>query len=429
MKRLHSVHLKHFKNTENSPCEKLPLPNKVKIPMSMHMGAPCTPLVKVGEEVFVGTKIGDTEAFMSAPIHSSVSGKVKAITDYTLANGRTCKAVEIEPDGNQTLDSNIKPIELTDKSNFIKAVRESGAVGLGGAGFPTHIKLNPKTSIDTLVVNGAECEPYITVDDRLMLEDAKSIVEGIKMIIKVCGIEKSVIGIESNKPKAIQLLKELTADYEEISVCQVPSTYPQGAEKVLIYSTTGRIVAEGELPSDQSVIVMNVSSIAFLYSYFQTGIPLISRNVTVDGSAIGKPCNVTVPIGTPIIDVLNYAKADVDSINKLILGGPMMGMCAYSIDTPITKTNNAILGLNDYVTPVTTDCIKCGRCLRACPLDLMPTELETAYKTKNIPLLQKLKVNLCMNCGCCTYVCPAKRPLAETNQLAKMLLPKPAPKK
>lgn len=390
----------------------------------MHMGAPCNPLVKVKDQVFVGTKIGDTDAFMSAPIHSSVSGTVKAISDYLMANGRTCKMVEIETDGNQTVDENIKPINLSDRASFLKSVRESGAVGLGGAGFPTHIKLNPKTPIDILVVNGAECEPYITSDYRLMLDNPKRILGGIKKVMKVCGIPKACVGIEANKPQAIAKFKELTKDMEEIEIHELPSTYPQGAEKVLIYSTTGRIVAEGELPSDQGVIVMNVSTAGFLQSYFETGMPLVERTLTIDGSAVKKPCNITVPIGTPIRDALEYAQTDIESINKLIMGGPMMGMCVYSVDSPIIKMNNAILALNDYVPPVTTDCIKCGRCIKACPFNLMPREIELAYKTKNVSQLQKLKVGLCMNCGSCTYVCPAKRPLAETNQLAKGLLPR-----
>lgn len=242
--------------------------------------------------------------------------------------------------------------------------------------------------------------------------------------MKVCGIPKAIIGIEANKPEAISKLKELSKDLEEIDVQELPSNYPQGAEKVLIFNTTHRIVAEGELPSDQGVIVMNASTIGFLYNYFETGMPLVERTLTVDGSAVKKPCNVTVPIGTTIRDILQYAQADIESINKLILGGPMMGMCAYNLDNPIIKMNNAILGLNDYVPPITTDCIKCGRCIKACPFNLMPREIELAYKTKNVELLQKLKVNLCMNCGSCTYVCPAKRPLAETNQLAKGLLPR-----
>lgn len=424
MKKLNSVHLKHCKNTEDCTVEKIPLTKIVKIPMSMHMGVPCNPLVKVKDQVFVGTKIGDTDAFMSAPIHSSVSGTVKAITDYLMANGRTCKIIEIETDGNQTVDENIKPINLSDRANFLKSVRESGAVGLGGAGFPTHIKLNPKTPVDTLVVNGAECEPYITSDYRLMIDNPKQILGGIKKVMKVCGIQKACIGIEVNKPQAIATFKELTKDMEEIEIHELPSTYPQGAEKILIYSITGRIVAESELPSDQGVIVMNVSTAGFIQNYFDTGMPLVERTLTVDGSAVKKPCNVTVPIGTPIRDVLEYAQADIESINKLIMGGPMMGMCVYSIDSPVIKMNNAILGLNDYVPPVTTDCIKCGRCIKACPFNLMPREMEIAYKTKNVELLQKLKVNLCMNCGSCTYVCPAKRPLAETNQLAKGLLPR-----
>jgi len=390
----------------------------------MHIGTPCNPIVNVNDEVFVGTKIGDTDELISAPIHSSVSGKVTDIIEYQLENGLSSKMVEIETDGKQTINPDIKPITLTDKNNFLKSVRESGSVGLSGAGFPTHIKLNPKTPLDTLVVNAIECEPYITSDYRLMIEHPEQVIKGIKMIMKVSGVVRAIIGIGANKPQAIAKFKELTANMEEIIVHRLRSTYPQGEEKGLVYSTTGRIVAEDELSSDQGVIVMNVSTIAFLNNYFETGMPLVSRTVTVDGSAVKNPCNVIVPIGTPMVDVLHYAQADIDTINKLIVGGPMMGISINSKDAPIVKMTNSILAMKDYVPPKTTECIKCGRCIKACPINLMPRNLERAYQSKNVRLLQKLKVNMCMNCGSCTYVCPAKRPLAETHQLAKELLSK-----
>ena len=424
MKKLNGVHLAHNKGTEHSACVQLPLPARVRIPVLMNMGAPCTLLVKVGDTVQVGQKIGDTEAPFSVPVHASVSGTVTAITEVLSANGSTCKAVEIEPDGKQTVSPEVKPPVFSDRAGFVKAIRESGAVGLGGAGFPTHIKLNPKTPIDTLVINGAECEPYITADYRQMVEAPEEIINGIKMIMEQLQIPKAKIGIENNKPQAVKVLVELADKYPEIEIAPLPTTYPQGAEKVMIYNTTGRIVKEGQLPSDTGVIVLNVSTVAFLWRYAQTGMPLVERRLTVDGDTVKKPCNLIVPIGTLVSDVLAYAQCDMDKVRALIGGGPMMGMCLYTAETPIGKPNNAILALEHYQENPETACIRCGRCIKACPMRLMPTELEKAYHARDVEALQKLKLSLCMNCGSCTYVCPAGRHLAETHQLAKALLPR-----
>ncbi len=424
MKKLNGIKLKHFKGTENCEAVHFKTPSNVKILMSMNMGTPCTPLVKKGDEVFVGQKIGDSDAFFSVPVHSSVSGKVTEISDFRLSNGSVCKVAEIETDGKQTQSSEVKPPEITDKGSFLRSVRESGACGLGGAGFPTHIKLNPKNEIDTLIINAAECEPYITSDYRLMVERPENVIGGIRLIMKQLNIKNAIIGIEDNKPEAIKHYKEITDKEDTIDVCILPSQYPQGAEKVLIYTTTGRIVMEGELPSDQKVIVLNVSTIAFLYKYTQTGIPLIRRRITVEGDAVKNPRNVIAPIGTSIRDLLIFAETDIDSLKQVIVGGPMMGSCILSIDTPITKTSNSILAVKNYTKSEESSCIRCGRCIKACPLNLMPTELERAYKTKNIQALIDLKIMLCMNCGCCTYVCPANRKLAEVNQIAKFLVPK-----
>ncbi|MCQ2464996.1 MAG: electron transport complex subunit RsxC [Oscillospiraceae bacterium] len=423
MHRLNSIRLNHSKNTAGIEAVRLPVPAYVKIPMSMHMGAPCTPLVKKGDTVLVGQKIGDTDAFFSAPVHSSVSGTVKDVSDYRLINGMVCKAVEIETDGQQTL-CECTPPEITDRESFIKAVRESGICGLGGAGFPTHIKLNPKGEIDTLIINAAECEPYITSDYRQMIERPENVLGGIRLVMKYLGIPKAVFAIESNKPDAIAEFRKLTGNEPEIEVYQLPSTYPQGAEKVLIHSTTGRVVMEGQLPSDQKVIVMNVSTAAFIYKYTQTGVPLVNRRITVEGSAVGKPCNVIAPIGTMVSELLKFAETDTENVKKLIAGGPMMGACLINAETPVVKTSNSFLADSDYTEPVTTACIRCGRCVRACSMNLMPLEIEKAYKRKDTAALQSLKLGLCMNCGACTYVCPANRKLAETNQLAKAFLPK-----
>lgn len=424
MKKLRGIRLNHRKNTENSATVDFPLPASVKIPMSMTMGAPCKLLVKKGDEVKVGQKIGDSDAPFSAPIHSGVSGKVSAVTEYRTAAGAVCQAIEIETDGSQTVSEEVKPPEVTDKAGFIKAVRESGACGLGGAGFPTHIKLATKSPIDTLIINAAECEPYITSDYREMIESPEDIIGGIRLVKESLGIAKAKLAIEANKPEAIKNFTEMAQNDDTIDIVTLPSSYPQGAEKVIIYNCTGRIVKEGELPSDEGVIVMNVSTAAFLYRYFKTGMPLVTRRLTVDGNAVGEPKNIRTVIGTSFREILEFCKTDIDSVRKLIGGGPMMGMSIPDMDMPVVKTSNALLAFRTYDERVTSACIRCGRCVRVCPFSLMPADIERAYRIKNIEELTKLKVNLCMNCGCCTYVCPANRKLAEINQLAKALLPR-----
>lgn len=424
MKKLRGIKLNHRKNTENSATVDFPLPASVKIPMSMTMGAPCKPLVKKGDEVKVGQKIGDSDAPFSAPIHSGVSGKVSAVTEYRTAAGAVCQAIEIETDGSQTASEEVKPPEVTDKEGFIKAVRESGACGLGGAGFPTHIKLATKSPIDTLIINAAECEPYITSDYREMIESPEDIIGGIRLVKESLGIAKAKLAIEANKPEAIKNFTEMAQNDDTIDIVTLPSSYPQGAEKVIIYNCTGRIVKEGELPSDDGVIVMNVSTAAFLYRYFKTGMPLVTRRLTVDGNAVGEPKNIRTVIGTSFREILEFCKTDIDSVRKLIGGGPMMGMSIPDMDMPVVKTSNALIAFRTYDERVTSACIRCGRCVRVCPFSLMPADIERAYRIKNIEELTKLKVNLCMNCGCCTYVCPANRKLAEINQLAKALLPR-----
>lgn len=424
MKKLNGIKLSHRKNTENSATVDFPLPSMVTIPMSMNMGAACQPLIKVGDEVKVGQKIGDSEAFVSTPVHSGVSGKVKGISDYLLANGSVCKAVEIETDGLQTVSEEVVPPVVTDKESLIKAVKESGLCGLGGAGFPTHIKLSPKNHIDTLIINGAECEPYITADYREMLENAEDIIGGIKLVKEKLGIDRAKLAIEANKPEAIKSFTEMAEKDDSIDIVTLPSGYPQGAEKVIIYNTTGRIVMEGMLPSDCNVIVLNVSTVSFIYRYVKTGMPLVARRLTVDGDAVKKPMNINAVIGTSFREILEFCETDISAVKKLIGGGPMMGMSLRSADMPVVKTSNALLAVNKYDDRKTSACIRCGRCVKACPFGLMPAEIERAYKIRDVEDLSALKVILCMNCGSCTYVCPANRKLAETNQLAKMLIPR-----
>lgn len=426
MNKLNGIHLAHNKGTKKCETIDFPLPKSVIIPMSQHMGAPCDCLVKKGDEVTVGQKIGDSGAFMSAPIHSSVSGKVTDVTDYLLPNGSVCKAVVIETDGNQTVCPDLRPPVINDRQSLIAAVRDCGLTGLGGAGFPTHVKLNydpAKTPVDTLVINAAECEPYITSDYRELMENPNDIIEGILLVQKYMGIPMCKVCIENNKPDAIELMKKKTAEIGSIDIVTLPSEYPQGAEKVIVYSATGRIVAEGELPSHQGVMVMNVSTVSHIYRYSQDGIPLVKRRITFDGDAVTEnKGNYFVPIGTRVSELLAHGKAE--DAKKILYGGPMMGMCLFDTEQPVTKTTNAILAFRNGESPKTTACIRCGKCVRTCPFGLMPLMIEKAYNAKDVEELKKLKVMLCMNCGCCSYACPAHRPLAEINQLAKSLIPR-----
>ncbi len=421
MRKIKGLHLRHNKNTANCQTEKFPVPKEVLIPMNMNMGAHSEPTVKVGDHVNIGDMIGDSSAFLSVPVHTGVSGTVKEITEIQAMNGK-CKAVRIETDEAQTVSENIKPPVINNRDDFVKALRESGLTGLGGAGFPTHIKHNPSVPIDMLVVNAAECEPYITSDHRQMLEDSDAVISGIKLVMKYLNIPQAVIGIEANKSDAIKLLQEKTKSDSNITVKKLPSVYPQGAEKILVFNLTGRLIKEKQLPSDQGVIVMNVSTAAYIHTYVRTGMPLTERRITVDGDLIKKPCNLFVKIGTPVSEILEYAECDTEKLRKLIMGGPMMGACAYDINTVISKSNNAVLAFEKTAEKKMTNCIRCGRCIKACPLNLMPTELEKAYNRKDKDTLKKLRVGLCMNCGCCTYVCPAGRQLAQINQLAKAII-------
>lgn len=424
---LHGAHVPHRKNTADCVPKRMPVPAVVTIPVSMNIGAPAKPVVKVGDEVKVGQLIAEAGGFVSSPVYSSVSGKVKRMDDVLQNSGQTCPAMVIETDGKQTLYEGITPPEVTDRQSFVDAVRNSGVVGLGGAGFPTAVKLNvDPVKVDYICINGAECEPYITADTRTMLDDADLLVDGIKLLQKFFQPGRVYIGIEDNKPQCISKLRELTKDLDNVEVSPLPATYPQGFEKVLIYHTTQRVVPEGKLPIDVGCVAINPSTVVTIARYIQTGMPLIEKYVTVDGSAIANPQNVIVPIGASIQDVVDFCGGFKCEPKKIIMGGPMMGFAMPGTDAPVVKNTGSILAFNakDAEPPVTTACIKCGRCVAHCPMNLMPVEFERAYNLKRPEELKALKVNLCMECGCCSFVCPAKRPLVQTNKLAKAELNK-----
>lgn len=427
-KHLHSINAGHYKNTAACETEVMPVPDVVKIPLSQHIGKPCDPLVKKGDEVKVGQLIGDTDAFVSAPIHSSVSGTVTGIDKYRSANGGYDTRVVIETDKKQTPWEGIKKPELTDFQSFAKAVRDSGLAGMGGASFPAHVKFNPKNldEVDTLIVNGAECEPFITSDHRTMLEATQDIIDGALTIMKYMGMKQGFIGIEDNKQDAIAKLNKMLSEQhvENLKTFPLQAKYPKGAERVLIYEVTGRRVDAGMLPADAGVVVSNVSSVAFLGQYFRDGMPLIKRRVTVDGNAVANPKNVMALFGTSVKDLVAFCGGYKKPPKKIIMGGPMMGRATISDEVSIIKNNNAILCFDaeQAYIPEETACINCGRCHAACPFNLAPMKFADAYKHKDVEALQELQIMQCMNCGSCSFVCPARRPLAFMNTLAKGLV-------
>lgn len=424
-KNLSGVHAGHHKNSKDVETEEIPTPKLLKIPMLQHMGAPCVPVVKKGDTVLAGQVIGESSEYMSVPIHASCSGTVADVADYHTVSGALCKCVVIETDGSEQKMIDTCVPEVKNREDFISHIKKSGLVGLGGAGFPTFAKLDYKDieKVDKLVINAAECEPYITTDFRECIENTDDIVDGIEMVCKYLNIKQVYIGIEANKPEAIEKLTKVFADNSNITVVKLKTIYPQGAEKSIIYAATGIVVGEGKLPADCGVIVMNVSTVGFIGRYFKTGVPLISKRITVDGDMVTDPKNLEVPIGVPIEYVLEYCGITKDYA-KVLMGGPMMGLTVMSNDMPIIKNNNAITLLSEKASlpAETTACIRCGKCIGVCPMDLMPAKLERAYDTQNIEMLNELHLFLCINCGCCTYICPAKRHLAQKNQTAKLLV-------
>ena len=425
-KTLKGVAVDHFKNTEDMVPIKLPCPEKVVIPMAMHIGAPCSPIVAKGDTVAIGQKIGDTEAFVSAPIHASISGTVVGIEQILNAMGRMIDAVVIKSDNLNTVSENVKPPVIGSKEEFLKAVRESGLVGLGGAGFPAHVKFNPKNidEVDTLVINGAECEPYITSDYRTMMDKTDDLLAGIQAVCKYLNLTHVVIGIENNKPKAIEKLEQATANDSMIDVYSLDSKYPKGGEKILVYETTGRTIQEGKLPADAGVVVSNVTSIAFLGAYLRTGMPLVEKVITVSGEAVAEPKNIIAPIGCAVKDIFEFCGGFKSEPKKVLYGGLMMGMAICDLESPLLKNNNAILALAEKEVKLCEEsaCIRCGRCISVCPMNLMPVELSRSYEVGQIDMLKELKVNLCIECGCCSYVCPANKFLALNNKLAKQMI-------
>ncbi|MBQ6411058.1 MAG: electron transport complex subunit RsxC [Atopobiaceae bacterium] len=421
---LRGVSIPHNKATAELETEFMPLPSQVIMPMSQHVGTPCKPLVKRNDEVLVGQCIGHVDARMTADIFSPVSGKVKEIRSMHYSDGRVCDAVVIIPDGNQTPDPSITKPEVSDFKGLVEALGHSGIVGLGGAGFPAGLKMDTDLSnIDTWLVNGAECEPYLSGDYREMVEHPDDILAGIKACLDFSGVPKSLICIEANKPKAIELLHEMAADDPRIDVFTLPARYPQGASRVILRNVTGRSVPRGGHLTDVGALLFNVTTMSEIGRYLKTGMPHIKRRLTVMGDAIENPQNVEVFIGTPIREILEFCGLNCEPA-KVIIGGPMMGSTQVDLDAPIVRMNSGLLAFKEGSLPTyrTTACIRCDQCIDNCPMHLAPIDIQKAYKRDDVKALDRLMADLCVECGTCSYVCPAKQPLAQSVRLARAKL-------
>lgn len=408
--------------SEHIALERFPEPKTLVISMSQHLGAPANPIVQVGDTVKVGQKIGEAAGFISAPVHSSVSGTVIAVEPRMHATrGSEVMAVVIESDGKDTLHESVKPNKDLDSltpDEIIDIVREAGIVGMGGAGFPTCVKLKPAKPVDTILLNGCECEPLLTADHRVLLEFADDIIYGLKAILKTTGAEKGLIVIEDNKPDAIELMQAKVADIENIEVVVAKTKYPQGAEKTLIKRVMGRQVPRGGLPADVGVIVDNISTVKAISDAIQTGMPLIERVATVTGEKIKNPGNYIVKIGTSVKEMIDYCGGTTDDDVLIKMGGPMMGFELSDLNVPMMKGSNGIIAIDTDQT-AEQPCIKCGRCVDVCPMDLSPLYFAKYADEENWQGMKDMNVMDCVECRCCQYICSSKIPLVAKIKAGK----------
>ena len=395
---------------------------EVCYPISQHIGAPAKPIVKKGDRVLVGQIIAEANGFVSANIHASVSGTVKVIEPRLTVGGNKIESIVIENDNEfESVDftKNIKKFEDMSREDIITAIKDAGIVGMGGAGFPAHVKLSPKDidGIDYIIVNGAECEPYLTSDYRRMLDRTDKLIDGLSVVLTLFPKAKGIFAIEDNKPDAIKLITEKTKDIENIEVHALKTKYPQGAERQLIAANTGREINSKMLPADAGCIVHNIDTIYSISRAIREGMPLIDRLVTVTGDAIADPCNILVRTGTSLSELMEVAGGYKDKEpEKIISGGPMMGKALFSLDVPVTKGVSAILCMthDEVAACEPSNCIRCGRCLEVCPSHVMPAKLSVLAAHNNIDAFIENGGMECCECGCCSYICPAKRPLTQT---------------
>ncbi len=419
------VHPPEYKElTENLSFEIMPNPKNVVVPISQHIGKPAKPLVKKGDVVKAGQAVAEPDGFISSPIHCSVSGKVKKITSESNVSGFPKEAILIDASEENELEKmpvldpeTITPEEIRER------VKEAGIVGQGGAAFPTFVKLTPPKDkeIDTVIINGCECEPYLTRDYRFMLERTEELLGGLNLAMKALGVKRGAIGIEDNKPEAIAKLKEAAANYEGITIEVLETKYPQGAEKMLIKAVNDREVPPGKLPLDVGVVIQNIGTVIAVYDAVVKGEPQITAAMTVSGKGINNPKNIVARVGTPLSDIIEYCGGVKETAVKVVVGGPMMGVAQFDFSAPIMKATSGILVLtaeevNDHPE---TPCLKCGKCIDACPLHLTPTKLSRFTQMDKLEEAEDLGITVCMECGTCTYTCPANIPLVQWIRLGK----------
>ena len=430
MQFIGGIHPNYSKITEKEEIKVMKTPKKVVIPLSMHIGAPCKAIVSVGDRVKVGQKIGESEGFVSVPIHSSISGTVRLIREMAHPLGTNVNSIVIESDEQDEWDESVKARNNVDhfsKEELNKIVHEAGIVGLGGAAFPTHVKLSVKDKkIDTVILNGAECEPYLTADHSLMAKEYEKIIKGLKLIMKIVGASNGIIGVEDNKADVVQAMSDRAKVIQgDISVVTLKTLYPQGAEKMLIYSLLGRKVPPRGLPLDVNVVVNNVGTSKAVYDAVYEGKPLIERVVTVTG-AVKEPRNMLVKVGTLFDDVIKECGGANHNVKKIVSGGPMMGIAQKTAIVPVVKGTSGILLLDEIKVDEKLTCIRCSRCVDVCPMFLLPTTIAQHADKELYDLAESYNAVDCFECGCCAYVCPSKIPLVEMIKKGKVEIMKRA---
>jgi electron transport complex protein RnfC len=424
----HGIHPAYHKETGCLPIKRMAFAPRLIVPLSQHIGKPAVSCVSVGQEVLRGQVIATADGFVSLPVHAPATGVVEAIGLMPAANGKMVDSITIrvyEADGQQVLVGEPRDIEAMDKKELLAAIQSTGISGLGGATFPAHVKLSvpPETVIDTMVVNGAECEPFLTCDHRVMVERTQDLIRGIRIAMKVSGAPRTVIGVEDNKPDAIAAIKAALPADGTITVQALETKYPQGAEDTIIYALLGREIPAGQRPASIGVLVNNVMTLAYLGRLLPAGEGIVERVLTVAGPGVEKPGNYIVPIGTPLRFLLEQVGAK-SSAKEIILGGPMMGMTISSLDVPVTKGTSGVLAFGKGQLPEETPrvyaCIKCGECLNVCPKFLNPSQLGLlAAKREYAAMAEQFNLDRCFECGCCSYVCPSHIPLVQQFRIAK----------
>ncbi|MBO5973188.1 MAG: electron transport complex subunit RsxC, partial [Clostridia bacterium] len=430
-KNISTLKLHHNKHTAGSQAAPIAPPEEVLLPMTMHSGSPAEPIVAAGDYVRIGQLIAKAGSGMSSPVHATVSGTVTAIEPFTQADGKSVQIIRIKSDGKMEKDPNLAPPVFDDLDGFLAAMKDSGVVGLGGAAFPLWGKFDAvrRNKVDTVLINGAECEPYITSDHRIMLEEGNMLKAGLDLLHKYIGA-RCVICIEDNKQDAIDNLTQVFAGDDYVEIQPLPSIYPQGAKQVLLYNVTGKVVKGGQRMASLGVLITNVSSVTKMAEYMTTGMPLVERIVTVDGTAVREPKNVKAPIGTPISHIIEQAGGLKCEPAKVLIGGPMLGTAVSSLDQPIQKVANAVLAMDkrEAVKLEPSVCIRCGRCMANCPVDLnlegIAAAMELENEDKKYTELKRLGVGQCIECACCSYVCPAHKPIMHTNNDARRFIKK-----